>query len=79
MSKLRKSKELKLSTVPKRLGIATGEVKAATLSGVTTFDFSWGFPRSLNGIFESKKSAEWRNEINDEKREWTDSPKQQES
>jgi hypothetical protein len=29
---------------------------------------------SLNGSIESKKSAEWWNVINDEKREWTDSP-----
>ena len=33
---------------------------------------------SLNGIIESEKSAEWRNVINDKKREWTDSPNQQE-
>ncbi|HXQ32787.1 MAG TPA: hypothetical protein VN843_02075, partial [Anaerolineales bacterium] len=36
-------------------------------------------PRSLNGIIESKKSAEWWNVINDENREWTDSPKHQKS
>ena len=34
-------------------------------------------PRSLNGIIESKKSPEWWNVINDENREWTDSPKHQ--
>jgi hypothetical protein len=36
-------------------------------------------PGSLNGIFESKKSAEWWNVINDKNREWTDDPKHQES
>jgi hypothetical protein len=36
-------------------------------------------PGSLNGIIESKKSAEWRNAINDKNREWTDGPNQQES
>jgi hypothetical protein len=36
-------------------------------------------PRVLNGIIESKKSAEWWNVINDENHEWTDSPKHQES
>jgi hypothetical protein len=36
-------------------------------------------PESLDGIIESKKSAEWRNMINDKNREWTDSPNQQES
>jgi hypothetical protein len=36
-------------------------------------------PGSLNGIIESKKSAEWRNLISDKNREWTDSPNQQKS
>ena len=36
-------------------------------------------PRSLDGIIESKKSAEWWNMINDENHEWTDSPKHQKS
>jgi hypothetical protein len=36
-------------------------------------------PGSLNGIIESKKSAEWWNAINDKNREWTDGPKHQES
>jgi len=36
-------------------------------------------PRSSNGIIESKKSAEWWNMINDQNREWTESPKDQES
>jgi hypothetical protein len=36
-------------------------------------------PGSLNGIIESKKSAEWWNMINDKNREWTDGPKHQES
>jgi hypothetical protein len=36
-------------------------------------------PGSLNGIIESKKSAEWWNVINDRNREWTESPKDQES
>jgi hypothetical protein len=36
-------------------------------------------PGSLNRIIESKKSAEWWNVIDDENREWTDSPKQQKS
>ena len=36
-------------------------------------------PGSLNGIIESKKSAERRNVINDKNREWTDSPNQQKS
>ncbi len=36
-------------------------------------------PGSLNGIIESKKSAEWWNVINDKNREWTDGPKHQES
>jgi hypothetical protein len=35
--------------------------------------------RSLFGISESKKSAEWWNVINDKNREWTDGPKHQES
>jgi hypothetical protein len=35
--------------------------------------------RSLFGIIESKKSAEWWNMISDQNREWTDSPKHQES
>jgi hypothetical protein len=34
---------------------------------------------SLNGSIESKKSAEWWNVINDEKREWTDSPNSKQS
>jgi hypothetical protein len=37
------------------------------------------FPGSLNGIIESKKSAEWWNAINDKNREWTDRPNQQKS
>ena len=36
-------------------------------------------PGSLNGIIESKKSAESWNVINDKNREWTDSPNQQKS
>jgi hypothetical protein len=37
-------------------------------------------PGLLNGIIESKKSAEWwNNVINDKNREWTDGPKHQES
>jgi hypothetical protein len=36
-------------------------------------------PGSLNGIIESKKSAEWWDVISDENREWTDGPKHQES
>jgi hypothetical protein len=36
-------------------------------------------PASLNGIIESKKSAEWWDVINDKNREWTDRPKHQES
>jgi len=36
-------------------------------------------PGSLNGIIESKKSAEWWDVINDKNREWTDGPKHQES
>ncbi|PYT96761.1 MAG: hypothetical protein DMG38_22520 [Acidobacteria bacterium] len=34
---------------------------------------------SLNGIIESKKSAEWWNVINDKNHEWTDSPNHQKS
>jgi len=41
--------------------------------------FGMRSPRSLNGVIESKKSAEWWNVINDENREWTDSPKHQKS
>jgi hypothetical protein len=40
------------------------------------------FPRlfgSLNGSIESKQFAEWWNVINDEKREWIDSPNSQKS
>jgi hypothetical protein len=36
-------------------------------------------PGSLNGIVESKKSAESGDVIDDKNREWTDGPKQQES
>jgi hypothetical protein len=34
---------------------------------------------SLNGSIESKEFAEWRDVINDEKREWTDRPNSQKS
>src|SRR5580692_2963857 len=40
---------------------------------------SRGLFSSLNGNIESKKSAEWSNVINDEKREWTNSPNSQNS
>jgi hypothetical protein len=36
-------------------------------------------PGSLNGIIESKKSAEWWDVINDKNPEWTDGPKHLES
>jgi hypothetical protein len=35
-------------------------------------------PGSLNGIIESKKSAEWWDVTDDKNREWTDGPKHQE-
>jgi hypothetical protein len=35
--------------------------------------------RSLFGIIESKKSAEWWNVIHDKNHKWTDSPNHQES
>jgi hypothetical protein len=38
-----------------------------------------GSPRSLHGIIESKKSAEWWDVTNDKNRDWTDGPKHQES
>jgi hypothetical protein len=36
-------------------------------------------PGLLNGIIKSKKSAEWRNLINDQNDEWTDRPNHQKS
>ena len=41
------------------------------------FDPGCQNPGSLNGIIESKKSAERRKVISDENREWTDGPKGQ--
>ena len=64
-------KLLKLSKVPKRLGMATRKGKP--------FIRDAEIPGSLNGIIESKKSAEWWDMINDKNREWTDGPKHQES
>ena len=60
----------KLSKVPKRLGMASRKGKPF-IPGMPRS------PRSLNGIFESKKSAERSNVINDENHEWTDSPNHQ--
>ena len=41
--------------------------------------FGMRSPRSLNGVIESKKSAEWWNVINDKNHERTDSPNHQKS
>ena len=68
-----------LSGVESLEGSQSFYVFAVTILGSHSFRDA-EIPGSLiNGIIESKKSAEWWDVINDKNREWTDGPKHQES
>jgi hypothetical protein len=62
--------------------IAANHASVFLRASSTALQFSGVLPRlfgSLNGSIESKKSAECWNVINDEKRDWTDSPNSKKS
>jgi hypothetical protein len=71
-------------TVDQHMGVRIPGAKQSFQLSVVKIRGSHSFrdaevPGSLNGIIESKKSAEWWNAINDKNRKWTDSPNQQKS
>jgi hypothetical protein len=64
------------------VNIAANHASICLRASSIALQFFEVFPRlfgSLSGSIESKQFAEWWNVINDEKREWTDSPNSQKS